>query len=190
MIYFWKASTVFMAFRIFAASSAGSFSGSNAIHVNARLAPHANRFAKQPLEPVFDILLEGRLESLSPDTMRCNDVAQLSRESAFAEKFLANADRGPDASTLARDVIDMAYMAEHWGMQPARAGLRLAEAAYGDDVQSKLDHAIGKIQTDRLWRQQCERGLNLDRHNVFRAGLEKLQATRWRKAPAQHGKPG
>jgi len=32
--------------------------------------------------------------------------------------------------------------------------------------------------------------LNLDRHEVLRAGLEKLQATRWRKAPALHGKPG
>jgi len=142
----------------------------------------------EPLK--FEIVLEGRLKSLSPDTIRCNGVAQLSRESAFAEEFLANADRGLDASTLARDVIDLAYMAEHWGMQPALAGLRLAEAAYGDDVQRKLDRAIDKIQSDRLWRQQCERGLNLDRHKVLRAGLEKLQATRWRKAPALHGKPG
>ena len=114
----------------------------------------------------------------------------LSRESAFAEKFLANADRGLDASTLPRDVIDLACMAEHWGMPPARAGLRLAEAAYGGDIQRKLDHAIGKIQSDRQWRQQCERGLNLDRPKFLRAGLEKLQATRWRKAPARHRKLG
>ena len=142
----------------------------------------------EPLK--FQIVLEGRLESLGPDTIRCNGVAQLSRESAFAEKVLANADRGLDTSTLARDVIDLAYMAERWDMPPARAGLHLAEAAYGGDVQKKLDLAIGKIQSDRLWRQQCERGLRLDHPKVLRAGLEKLQATPWRKAPAQRGKPG
>lgn len=130
----------------------------------------------------FEIVLEGRLQSLDADAVRCNGVAQLSRESAFAEKFLANADRALDASTLGRDIVDLAFMAEGWGTQTACAGLRLAEVAYGKDVQKKLDLAISKMQTDRSWRQQCQHGLNVDRPKALRAGLEKLQAMQWRRS--------
>ncbi|MCC6196443.1 MAG: nucleotidyl transferase AbiEii/AbiGii toxin family protein [Burkholderiales bacterium] len=131
----------------------------------------------------FEIMLEGRLESLEADAVPCNGVAQLSRASAFAEKFLANADRGLDQATLARDVVDLAHMAAGWGLPPATAGLRLAAAAYGKDVQVKLDRALGKLQADPSWRQRCERGLSVDRPKVLRAGLELLQAKAWRSRP-------
>jgi hypothetical protein len=143
--------------------------------------------AGEPLK--FEIVLEARLKALEADAVRCNGLAQLSQEFAFAEKFLANADRGLDASTLARDVVDLAYMAEHWGMEPARSGLLLAEGAYGKDVQDKLILAVGRMQSDRGWRQRCVRGLSLDQPKVLRSGLEKLQATHWRKVPAQQSKP-
>jgi len=136
----------------------------------------------------FEIILEGRLASLEPDVARRDGVARLSRESAFAEKFLANADRALDTSTLARDIIDLAYMADGWGTHTASVGLRLAENAYGPDVQRKLDAAVGKLQTDQAWRHQCERGLGIERPKALHAGLEKLQATQWRKAAVRHGR--
>jgi len=135
-------------------------------------------------EPIkFEIILEARLSRLLPDDAKCNGVAQLAKESAFAEKFLANADRALDASTLSRDVIDLAHMAVHWDKTAARNGLIAAESAYGADVRRKLDLAIAKLQTDKPWRQRCERGLGIESPKVLRAGLEKLQATQWRKPP-------
>ena len=135
-------------------------------------------------EPIkFEIILEARLPRLLRDDATCNGVAQLAKESAFAEKFLANADRALDASTLSRDVIDLAHMAVHWDKTAARNGLIAAESAYGADVRRKLDLAIAKLQTDKPWRQRCERGLGIESPKVLRAGLEKLQATQWRKPP-------
>lgn len=133
-------------------------------------------------EPIkFEIILEARLPRLLPDDVTCNGVAQLAKESAFAEKFLANADRALDASTLSRDVIDLAHMAVHWDKSTARKGLVQAESAYGVDVRRKLDLAVTRLRADKLWRQQCVRGLGIENTKVLRAGLEKLQATQWRK---------
>lgn len=136
-------------------------------------------------EPIkFKIILEARLPRLVPDDVKCNGVAQLAKESAFAEKFLANADRALDTSTLSRDVIDLAHMVVHWDPGLARNGLIQAESAYGADVRKKLDLAIARLQADKPWRQQCVRGLGIEDTKVLRAGLEKLQATQWRKPPA------
>ena len=140
----------------------------------------------QPLK--FEIIREARLQQLTADSTTCNGVRQLSRESAFAEKFLANADRGLDASTLGRDVIDLAHMIVHWESSEARAGLVLAESVYGADVQGKLDLTVERMQADKTWRQHCERSLSVEQPKVLRAGLEKLQAAQWRKAPRSRKK--
>jgi len=135
-------------------------------------------------EPMkFEIVFEARLKQLLADDVKCNGVSQLSRETAFAEKFLANTDRGNDQSTLSRDVIDLAYMMMHWDVALARSGLMQAEFTYGTDVRKKLDLAVGRLQIDKAWRQKCERGLGLDDPKLLRAGLEKLQAAQWRKSP-------
>lgn len=134
----------------------------------------------QPLK--FEIIREGRLPQLAADSATCNGVAQLSRESALAEKFLANADRGLDASTLGRDVIDLAHMMLKWEAPAAGAGLVTATAVYGADVARKLDAAIDRMQSDRSWRHHCESSLSVADPKVLRAGLEKLQSRQWRRS--------
>lgn len=110
-------------------------------------------------------------------------VIALSRESAFAEKFLANADRDLDRATLCRDAIDLAHMAIGWGMPDARAGLRVAETSYGKEIQARLDGVVSALLGDSAWRTRCEQGLAVDDPELLRRGLEALQAKRWRKAP-------
>ena len=129
----------------------------------------------------FEIGREARIKLTASRRPR-DGVVTLSRESAFAEKFLANADRGQDRSTLARDVIDLAHMAAAWGMEEARAGLLIARSAYGKDILEKLDVAVLALQQNKAWRRQCMQALSMETPKVLQAGLEALRATRWRKA--------
>jgi len=61
----------------------------------------------------FEIVREGRIDLMHESILQL-PVPCLTREHAFAEKFLANADRGLDASTLSRDATDLAYMTAGW----------------------------------------------------------------------------
>ena len=54
----------------------------------------------------------------------------LARSSCFAEKLLANADRGRDPSANARDLIDLAFMAAYWPEEDQRTGMATAQSAY------------------------------------------------------------
>ena len=67
----------------------------------------------------IEIVLEGRVR-LNGEPCMGLPVPCLDRVSCFAEKFLANADRGNDEAMLGRDVIDLAFMVEGWGTTPAR----------------------------------------------------------------------
>lgn len=51
-------------------------------------------------------------------------VPVLSRLDLYAEKLLANADRGSDRGVWSRDIIDLAMMIEHWGEIPKGPGTR------------------------------------------------------------------
>ena len=76
----------------------------------------------------------------------------LARPSCFAEKLLANADRGRDASANARDLIDLAFMAAHWPGEDLRAGMATAQSAYGDAVRRELDAVLSSMN-DADYRQ-------------------------------------
>src|SRR5450631_816437 len=77
------------------------------------------------------IVLEGTRVSRVP-------VTCLTRKHCFAEKFLANADRGMDASTLSRDAVDLAFMIEGWGSEDAASGAEFAREAYGRAIDREL----------------------------------------------------
>ena len=56
-------------------------------------------------------------------------VPTLSRSDMYAEKLLANADRGGDLASRHRDVIDLGMMMARWGPIPHEARVK-ADAAY------------------------------------------------------------
>jgi hypothetical protein len=120
----------------------------------------------------FEIIREARI-ALDGADVRGLPVPCLSRTHCFAEKFMANADRGMDASTLSRDIIDLAFMVEGWAAADAGAGLSLAKQAYGDSVPRALK-AVTKKMLDRAYRKKCVDGLAISETKTMSAGLKRL----------------
>lgn len=87
----------------------------------------------------------------------------LAEPDAVAEKLLANSDRWLDASTLSRDLLDLAAARLAWGPLPA-AAFEKATTAYGEGVKSDLERAAARfLQPDRAdYRQRCFTGLEVD----------------------------
>ena len=120
----------------------------------------------------FEIVREARIE-LEADDIPGIPVPCLARKHCFAEKFLANADRGLDASTLSRDIVDLAFMIQSWSKADADAGLTIAKTAYGDSVPRSLA-AVAHAMEDRTYRNRCIEGLAITTPKVLTAGLKKL----------------
>lgn len=115
----------------------------------------------------FEIVREARI-ALTPGKERIGGVLLLSREDLFAEKLLANADRGLDRSTLHRDLIDLLVMQMHWGPIPD-AAWRKARDAYGESVDKALGQVIELLkQPTRL--RECLDAMDCDAGT--RAALE------------------
>ena len=124
----------------------------------------------------FEIVLEARIE-LAGGTERGLPVPALNKTSCFAEKFLANADRWLDASVLGRDVIDLAFMAAHWGDEPLRAGFHIATEAYGKVVAGAARRAATKMIEQAAWRKRCVSGLEISDTRTLLAGLKSIVAS-------------
>ena len=126
----------------------------------------------------FEIVRESRI-TLSDAGIKGIEVPSLSHSSAFAEKFLANADRGLDRSTLSRDAIDLAFMIESWSGDDASSGHAIAVDAYGADVARKLA-AVLDLLKDRAYRARCTEGLGVSDTATLARGLKRLAAVcRW-----------
>jgi hypothetical protein len=121
----------------------------------------------------FEILRENRIELEGEEIARI-PVPCLTRKHCFAEKFLANADRGLDASTLSRDIVDLAFMMQGWPRTHALDGLALAESAYGSSVKRSLAATVAKMQEDRAYRNRCVDGLGLEEVKPLTAGIRAL----------------
>jgi hypothetical protein len=121
----------------------------------------------------FEVIREGRIP-LEGSDVRGLPVACLSRAHCFAEKFLANADRGLDASTLSRDIVDLAFMVEGWSGADAEAGLTLAKRAYGESVARALAAVTRKMREDRAYRRKCVDGLSVSPTKALGPGLKRL----------------
>jgi hypothetical protein len=123
----------------------------------------------------FEIVREARIE-LSSTIVKGVPVACLTRRDCFAEKFLANADRGLDASTLSRDIIDLAFMIQGWPKIDADAGIEAAKNAYGDTVRRALISVLKKMKEDKVYRNRCVEGLAITDTKVMNAGLKALRS--------------
>lgn len=121
----------------------------------------------------FEIVREARIE-LQGEKIAGIPVACLTRRHCFAEKFLANADRGLDASTLSRDIVDLAFMIEGWSKEDAKAGMAIARNAYGDAALRSLASVTTKMRNDKTYRNRCVEGLAIAEPKVLTAGLKAL----------------
>ncbi|MFL9610988.1 nucleotidyl transferase AbiEii/AbiGii toxin family protein [Methylobacillus sp. Pita2] len=96
----------------------------------------------------FEVIRESRIELVGG----INEfvVPSLSRVSLFAEKLLANADRGNAADSQKKDILDLLCMQMEWGPIPD-ASIRLASNAYGYRViKSAYEDAMNVIQSNNL----------------------------------------
>jgi hypothetical protein len=123
----------------------------------------------------FEIIRESRID-IEGDTIAGVPVACLTRRHCFAEKFLANADRGHDTSTLSRDVVDLAFMTAGWPKKDAEAGFVMATAAYGDAIGRTLAATVDRMRKDLSHRRRCLDGLAVTDTKTLAAGLKALAA--------------
>ncbi|MDP6791991.1 MAG: nucleotidyl transferase AbiEii/AbiGii toxin family protein [Arenicellales bacterium] len=121
----------------------------------------------------FEIIREGRI-ALDGEPVASLPVTCLTRRCCFAEKFMANSDRGLDMSTLSRDIVDLAFMIEGWSAKDAQAGLALAMTAYGKTVPDAISAVIEKMTQDRAYRSRCINGLAITEPETFSRGLRAL----------------
>jgi hypothetical protein len=126
----------------------------------------------------LELILEGRIHlagSLGDDL----PVPALDPISCCAEKILANADRGADAAFAGRDIIDLAFMAAHWGRDPVAAGLAIAADAYGRAARRDLKQAATRMLERADWRRRCLTALDITDAHTLLSGLRLLTARKW-----------
>lgn len=121
----------------------------------------------------FEIVREARI-ALTGAMHPGLGVPVLSRESLFAEKLLANADRGADRATFNRDAIDLGMMAVSWGPVPAESWA-LARLAYGSTIDAALADSVRRLG-DPSWRSSCIAAMHMTESDGDRL-LGALQAT-------------
>lgn len=117
----------------------------------------------QSLPIRFEIVSEARI-SLDPGSasLQGSNVPVLSRSDLFAQKLLANDDRGLDDAYHNRDVIDLAFMVIHWGSIPERA-LRKVNDAYPINRRflQRLERTKRQLH-DAKWMAHCLEALSID----------------------------
>ncbi len=123
----------------------------------------------------FEIVAEGRI-ALTSQNLPQIAVSCLDRVSCFAEKLLANTDRWADRSVMSRDLIDLAFMASHWGAIPSEA-LVIAEKAYGVSILRSLQRAVLQLESDDSYRQHCIATMGITDTERLKDGLTVLAGT-------------
>lgn len=87
-------------------------------------------------------------------------VPVLVRDDLYAEKLLANADRGLDRAVLSRDVIDLAMMMQGWGDIPETAWHKVLQA-YGKFSRRVFHQAIGMV-SEPAYLGECLGKMRMD----------------------------
>lgn len=123
----------------------------------------------------LEILREARI-ALRAAPKSPFDVPTLDLDCLVAEKLLANADRGADDSTQARDVIDLAFIAANYGVRALGAGLEFAENAYGKVILRELRRALERLAKDRRFMAGNVSGLGIEDSTPLRKGLAALRS--------------
>ena len=124
----------------------------------------------------FEIIHEGRID-ISGNIGEF-PVPALEPVSCFAEKFLANADRWNDESTLNRDIVDLAFMIVGWKSADAERGRKIAVEAYGKSINDSVRKAVQKLRANKQYLKRCVAGLGVNNSRTLARGLEMLAAKR------------
>jgi hypothetical protein len=122
----------------------------------------------------FEILLEARID-LEGAINQTLGVPMLRTEHAIAEKFLANADRGLDESTLSRDLVDLSFIASLADRPALEKGMEIAEQAYGAAIQRSLLSSLDSFRDNRSRTNAHIRALGVEDTQTLRKGLRLLR---------------
>jgi hypothetical protein len=114
-------------------------------------------------------------------------VRTLSREDMYAEKLLANADRGLDRSTLSRDLIDIAMMVRAWGPIPGSSWSK-ARGAYGQHVDDMYKRAVSLV-LDGCYLASCLQKMEMS-VDLLPEIRKSLNLSNLRHAPAMKDSSG
>ncbi|HNF65790.1 MAG: hypothetical protein EKK65_04510 [Lysobacterales bacterium] len=110
----------------------------------------------------FEIVREARID-LAGSQVSGMPVGCVDRMGLFAEKLLANVDRGLDRSTLSRDALDLIVMQQAWGDagELPKSAWMLAESAYGDAIGKGWRVAIERLRDEPDYRVRCLDALDI-----------------------------
>ena len=130
-------------------------------------------------EPIkFEIVNEARID-ISGGLIDRLHVHCLDRVCCFAEKLLANDDRGLDESVASRDVIDVAFMIEAWGKAAFIDGAQRARDAYGKGAEAALRASARKLLEKKNYFQKCVSSLGISDVDTLASGLRRIVARDW-----------
>ena len=120
----------------------------------------------------LELILEGRIDLAGALDERVG-VPVLTGGCLAAEKLLANADRGVDPSTFARDLIDLAFLAN--GDENALdEGVALATTAYGPSALRELSASMRRLRA-RGRLSECAHALGITDIATLKKGLAVLK---------------
>lgn len=126
----------------------------------------------------FEIVREARIElegEPHPDLI----VPTLCVRDMFAEKLLANSDRGYDRAVAYRDVIDLGHLVAAHGGLDTNAVVK-AERAYGADIQRKM-RGVLNLLIDRKELRHAATVLDMDYERTVQVveGLRQAARETW-----------
>lgn len=130
----------------------------------------------EDLKIKFEIVFESRI-ALSGEVSPDLGVPMLSVTDMFAEKLLANADRGIDSSVFDRDMIDLLSLKLVHKNVPDAAWHK-ARKAYGTSIDRALLQGLTRLHNAQ-WLTRCCESMAID--TAHQAALYK-EATAWLKA--------
>ena len=141
-------------------------------------------------EPIkFEIVNEARID-LSGLLIQRLHVPCLDRTCCFAEKVLANADRGLDESVASRDVMDIAYMIEAWGIEVFVDGVAKARDAYGKGAEASLRVSAQKLLAKKTYFKKCVTTHAISEVKTLVSGLHRIVAREWQAPQRKRPAPG
>ncbi|MDR3054446.1 MAG: nucleotidyl transferase AbiEii/AbiGii toxin family protein [Zoogloeaceae bacterium] len=106
-----------------------------------------------------ELIREGRV-SIQGALDPALNVPVLSRLDLYAQKLLANADRGLDRSAMSRDIIDLSMMIQSWGDIPKEAWNKACRA-YGKQLTQAFQQSVDLI-SNPAYLADCLRKMHMD----------------------------